>query len=310
MAINYTKSRKSQSRKKSFYDSSLLKRRVRRSDKEIGNLLAWIQYILSDEDGQITIRHLYYRLVGHGIIEKTEQAYQSLVRHLSNWRRSGAVAWDAFADSTRWHIKGPTFDCMREALDNTVATYRRNLWSTQKIYLELWCEKDAMAGIISKAAEPFGVPIFVARGFASLTSLYNAANTFREWSEAGKKCLVYHFGDYDPSGIAAGTSIIRAFRDDFQVDVEFSRAAVTPEQIKRLQLPTRPVKVRDSRAAKWTGGECVELDTMLSADIRALVESCITRHIDQYQWEQAQLIEKAERETLRKYADNFSPSDL
>ena len=291
-----------------IYKASYVKPRTRRTRDQMDNFLAAILGILAGEEGQITIRHLFYRAtvsVGLGVIPKVENAYQQLIQHLSKWRRSGDIKWNAFADSTRWHIQSPTFDSMDDALANTVATYRRNLWQAQKFYVEVWCEKDAVAGILAKAADPFGVPIFVARGFASLSSLYNAANTFRDWSQAGKKCMVYHFGDFDPSGVAAGESMLRSFRDDFKVDVEFIRAAVTRKQILQLKLPTRPVKTSDTRAAKWTGGECVELDSMPPAEIRKLVESCITRHIEPHQWAQTQAIEKAERETLRSLAQTF-----
>lgn len=304
-AVANFRARKGRKADSGFYHASYVKRRVRRSHDEMQNFLAAICNILAGEEGQITIRHLFYRLVGLGVIPKTENAYQQLIQHLSKWRRSGEIKWNAFADSTRWHIQSPTFDSMNDALANTVATYRRNLWQAQKFYVEVWCEKDAVAGILAKAADPFGVPIFVARGFASLSSLYNAANTFRDWSQAGKRCIVYHFGDFDPSGVAAGESMLRSFRDDFKVDVEFSRAAVTRKQILQLRLPTRPVKTSDTRAAKWTGGECVELDSMPPTEIRKLVESCITRHIDPHQWAQTQAIENAERETLRSLARTF-----
>ena len=69
-------------------------------------LLDSIQTILAGEQDQITIRHLFYRLVGLGVIEKTEQAYKLLCGHLSKWRRSEEIPWNAFADNTRWHIKG------------------------------------------------------------------------------------------------------------------------------------------------------------------------------------------------------------
>jgi hypothetical protein len=44
---------------------------------------------------------------------------------------------------------------------------------------------------------------------------------------------------------------------------------------------------------------------MPPAVLKRIVRECITRHIDQYQWKQAQLIEEAERETLRDFAANF-----
>jgi hypothetical protein len=281
------------------YRTSPIKR-TRRTQGQMDSVLKSIQTILSGEEDQITIRHLFYRLVGLGVIPKTEQAYKLLCGHLSKWRRSEEIPWSAFADNTRWHIQHTTFDGVEDALRNTATTYRRNLWSTQPFFVEVWVEKDAIASIVAGTANSFGVPVFVARGFASLSSLYSAANTFREAVGAGKKVVIYHLGDYDPSGVAAGESILRAFRDDFGVEVQFNRAAVTQQQIDKLNLPTRPVKTSDTRAAKWTGGECVELDSMPPAEIRELVEACITRHIDPRQWNILKQTEAGEREQLKQ----------
>jgi len=283
-------------RERKLNETHLIKR-SRRTRDEMQNCLDWALYIIAEEDRQMTIRHLFYRLVGHDIIPKTEAAYKILCAHLSKWRRSGAIEWSAFADGTRWHIKTDTFDSMAAALQNTAETYRRNTWSTQKTYVEIWTEKDACASVIAQAADPFGVPVFVARGFASLSSLYDAANTFREAIQAGKEPIIYHFGDYDPSGVAAGDSIMRAFRDDFKVKVEFVRAAVTKEQIEKFKLPTRPTKV--SNHSKGWKGNSVELDAMPSDEIMTLVESCITRHIDQREWAFLKTTEALEQKTLK-----------
>lgn len=264
------------------------------------SVLAAINTILKDEPDQITIRHLFYRLVGLGVIEKTETAYKGLCGHLAKWRRSEAIPWSAFADNTRWHIRDETFDSVKDALENTATAYRRNLWSTQSCYLEVWVEKDAIAGIVAATANSFGVPVFVARGFASLSSLYDAASTFREATDAGKTAIIYHLGDYDPSGVAAGESIRRAFRDDFKVNIRFERIAVTSEQIQKFNLPTRPTKQTDTRAKKWTGGDCVELDSMPPTSIRELVERSITQHINTREWNAIRQTEKLERETLLK----------
>jgi hypothetical protein len=279
------------------YQTSPIKR-TRRTQAQMGDVLSSIQTILAGEDGQITIRHLYYRLVGLNVIPKTDGAYKLLCGHLSKWRRSEEIAWSAFADNTRWHIRHTTFNGVEVALRNTAETYRRDLWSTQNFYVEVWVEKDAIAGIVAATANSFGVPVFVARGFASLSSLYSAAETFREAVKSGKKVIIYHLGDYDPSGVAAGKSMVSAFRDDFSVKVQFIRVAVTKEQIRKLKLPTRPVKQSDTRAAKWMGGDCVELDSMPPAEIRKLVEACITRHIDARKWAILKQTEAGEREQL------------
>src|SRR5262245_46103555 len=129
----------------------------RRTTEQMAELLDGILAIVTEEEGQITIRHLFYRLVGLRIIEKTEQAYKSLCGHLSRWRRSGQIPWDAFADSTCWHIQEPTFDGIKDALQRTREIYRRDLWATQPYYVEVWIEKDAIAGVIYDITESFGV---------------------------------------------------------------------------------------------------------------------------------------------------------
>jgi hypothetical protein len=263
-------------------------------------LLEAVLSVLDGEETQITVRHLFYRLVGEGVIEKTEKAYKNLVGHLGRWRRAGEIEWSDFADSTRWHISAQTFDGIEDALRRTRETYRRNLWSTQQDYVELWLEKDAIASIVHDVAVEFGVPIFVCRGFASLSSLYGASQTFRKATENGKQVKIFHLGDYDPSGHAAADAIERTLIEGFYCCLEFERLAVTQEQIEELSLPTRPTKQTDSRARNWDGDECVELDSMPPAEMRAIVQDAITDCIEPEAWEALQKVEAAERESLAK----------
>jgi len=282
------------------YRTSPVKRN-RRSKSQINSLLEAVTTIINGEAEQITIRHLFYRLVGLKHIEKTEKDYKSLCNHLTNWRRSGDVPWDAFADNTRWHLGRATFDGLNDAMKNTVECYRRNLWAEQDAYVEIWGEKDAISGILYSEAETFGVKVFTCRGFASLSSLYSAANTFKRAVANGKKVFIYYFGDHDPSGLAIDRAAVDSFRDDFGVEVNLTRAAITPEQIVEHNLPTRPMKKGDKRGKDWIGG-CVEVDTMPPAALKGIVRDCITQHIDQFEWQQTKIIEAEERETLRSYA--------
>jgi hypothetical protein len=275
-------------------------RRARRSPDQMWKLLDAVLSLLDGEETQITVRHLFYRLVGEGVIEKTEKAYKNLVQHLGRWRRAGEIEWSDFADSTRWHISAQTFDGIEDALQRTRETYRRNLWSTQSDYVELWLEKDAIASIVHDVAAEFGVPIFVCRGFASLSSLYGASQTFRKATENGKQVKIFHLGDYDPSGHAAADAIERTLIEGFYCCLEFERLAVTQEQIEELCLPTRPTKQTDSRARNWDGDECVELDSMPPAEMRAIVQDAITDCIEPEAWEAFQKVEAAERESLAK----------
>jgi hypothetical protein len=277
----------------------------RRSAAELENEIAAITGILDAEDGPITVRHLFYRLVGLNVIEKTEKEYKLLCYHLARWRKDDLIPWDSFTDSTRWHICPPMFDGVADALQRTRETYRRNLWTTQPYYVEVWVEKDAIAGVIAGVTRQFGVPLFVCRGFASLSSQYSASTTFKNVQAKGKEVIVYHLGDYDPSGHSAADAIENTVANVFDCEIEFKRLAILPEHISQFDLPTRPVKQSDSRARNWTGTECVELDAMPPNELRWIVENAISDCIDDYEWEQMQKIERAERETLTRTLAKF-----
>lgn len=270
--------------------------RSRRSRDDLRRLLAAVLAILGGEPGSITIRHLFYRLVGKGKVEKTERAYKLLCGHLAKWRRQRVVPWDAFVDNLRWHMGRPTFDSIKSALINTVSTYRRNAWGNTDTYIEIWCEKDAIAGVLNEIADPFGVKVFPCRGFASLSSLYGAASIFEAQQRNRKQCKVYFFGDHDPSGLYIDRKAQETMQDDFNVDVEFERVAVLPEQIEQFKLPTRPTKTTDSRSAGFDG-ESVEIDAMPMSELRRMAEKCITRHLKIEEWERLKLVEEKERES-------------
>lgn len=42
--------------------------------------------IIAEEDGQVTLRHLFYRLVGQGLIDKTEAGYKRVGSYTKDWR--------------------------------------------------------------------------------------------------------------------------------------------------------------------------------------------------------------------------------
>jgi hypothetical protein len=263
----------------------------------MAELLQAILDVIKEEGTAMTIRHLFYRLVGLGIIPKTERDYKTLCAHLSKWRRDGEVPFDSFTDSTRWHITPPMFNSPLDAWKRTCASYRRDLWASQNYYCEVWVEKDALASLIVPVTRSFGVPLFVCRGFASLSSMFNASRTFKDVQENGRDVVIYHLADYDPSGHAAADAIERTFADDFDCVINFERIAILPFHIGKFELPTRPVK-ESTHAQSWTGGECVELDSMRPADLRRLVEDAIISRIDLFEWDAVQCIERAERATM------------
>ena len=79
---------------------------------------------------------------------------------------------------------------------------------------------------------------------------------------------------------------------------------MVPEQIEEWDLPTRPTKKTDSRCKTFTG-ESVEVDALDPETLLRLVTDCIEQHIDADQLERTELVEAAERDTLRTMIANM-----
>jgi len=146
------------------------------------------------------------------------------------------------------------------------------------------------------------VPLMVTRGYPSISYLYEAAEAI---AENGKPAFLYYFGDYDPSGCDITRAVEAGIREFApQANINFTRVTVTPDQIHRLNLTTRPPKDSDSRSRKFEG-DSVEVDAIPPATLRLMVRKCIEAHLDWEELQRLQVVEDAERETLRRIARNF-----
>jgi hypothetical protein len=290
------------------YPTCSITKRYRRSPEDLDKILAASQKVIAEET-TVSLRHLFYRLVSLGLIEKNESEYAKLSGYTMKWRREGSIRWSSFVDSNRYYHGVQTYGDLSEALQNSKACFRRNLWQSQKIYVEIWTEKEAIAAIAQQAAEPFGVPVFPMKGFGSGSALHSIAQSIRYYQQRGKVVFVYHLGDHDPSGRCIDESTVRNLEEDHGVIFNFERIAVTPEQIKQYNLPTRPTKKTDSRSRNFEG-ESVEVDALPPHVIRQLIENSISQHIDVQQWGREKEIEDMERETFDLISEAFTRGDF
>jgi hypothetical protein len=240
-----------------------------------------------------TVRQVFYALTTRGHIGKTEQGYRQVAYRILQMRRLGLLPYSFVADNTRWMRKPTTYDSLADALAHMQSHYRRSLWADQSAYVEIWIEKDALAGVVYDVTAEYDVPLMVTRGFPSESFVYEAAQNIQG---TGKPAYLYYFGDFDPSGVSISDNLARKV-EQWAPGTHFERKAVTAEQVKSLGLPTRPTKRTDTRARYWRG-DSVELDAMPADVLRAMVKKCITRHIDDDVLRRVGMVEAAERETL------------
>jgi hypothetical protein len=248
----------------------------------------------------MTVRQCFYQASIRGIVEKTEAGYNKVQRTLADMRREGDLPYEWLADNTRWERRPTTFDGVDEALKETARLYRKSLWADAECYVEIWLEKDALAGVVMPITSSYDVPLMVARGYSSLSFLHSAAEYIEDLDVPAH---IYHFGDHDPSGVDAARAIEEGIRDLAPfADINFERVAVTPRQIEQWSLPSRPTKRSDSRAKKFGYAESVELDAIDPHQLRDLVESVINIHLPQEQLSVLRVAEDNEREWMRTIA--------
>jgi hypothetical protein len=243
----------------------------------------------------MTVRQVFYQATVLGIVEKSEAGYDKIQDDLTKMRRAGDLPYDWLADNTRWQRKPNTFSNIEQALEETARFYRKSLWTDAGAYVELWLEKDALSGVIYPVTSMFDVPLMVARGYASLSFLHEAADYI---GDLDVPTYIYHLGDFDPSGINAGEKIEETLREMApDAKIYFERLAVQPGQIYAWNLPTRPTKKSDTRAKNF-GDISVELDAIEPQRLRDLVQQAIERHLPPDQYEVLKEAEKSERELL------------
>jgi hypothetical protein len=257
-----------------------------------------------DAGKPMTVRQVFYQATVHGLVEKAESGYAKVQTDLTVMRRAGDLPYDWLADNTRWQRKPRTFDSVESALRETAALYRKSLWTNADSYVETWLEKDALAGVIYPVTSMYDVPLMVARGYASLSFLYNAAEFI---NELDVPTYIYHLGDFDPSGVNAGEKIEETLRELAPAAaIYFERIAVTPEQIAEWDLPTRPTKASDTRAKNF-GEISVELDAIEPNQLRALVQEAIETHLPADEFEVLKAAEQSEREIISRLVGEATP---
>jgi hypothetical protein len=254
-----------------------------------------------------TVRQVFYQLVVHGVIEKTEGEYQrTVIRLLSEMRLDGQIDWSWIVDESRRTRDTRTFNNISDALEHTAQYYRRSALRECDVYIEIWCEKEALSGIIWDVASDYDVPVVVSRGLPSLTQVYGSFVNVRNAHEPGKLSYLYQFGDHDPTGCLIPRTIksrLKEFCQKYHCPFPtVERIALTDEHIRQHRLPTRPTKREGNSHANDFLGDSVELDALPSIKLRALVRECIERHISAIELQVLRASEESERDFLDKLA--------
>lgn len=260
---------------------------------------------LVDQRDQMTVRGIFYALSTTQIVPKTEAGYRKVQTQVLAMRREGLMPWSFVADGTRWVRQATTYDSTEEALNDVAQLYRRDLWRSQSVRVELWLEKDALADLIWPTVNQWGVPLLVSRGTSSATFLHNAAQVAEEaFASDGRHTIVLALYDHDAGGERAFRTVVRGMAEYAPTSrPSVKLLGLTAEQVDAWKLPTRPAKAKDPEAKRWGDRPAVELDAVDPDTLNATVHDAIVEWIDPHAWKVAQAYETAEREGLMTLAE-------
>ena len=199
---------------------------------------------------------------------KGDRGEDALSKLLTDARSEELIPNDWIEDTTRPCFVPPSESLSGYLLSETSGMFK-NYWSDvhreQPFHVELLLEKNTLFSLIErKVSIPLRLPLTSLRGYGSYPSARDVAARFKR---SGKERLIaVYISDLDPEGINMPSTWKKYLNYDFGVDATVIRAAVTPEQVEKYNLPPdTSVKLTSSRAPAFIrdhGVDCWELDSM------------------------------------------------
>lgn len=255
----------------------------------------------------LTIRQLYYQLVARGYIENTQQSYKRIVDAMTKARYAGLVDWEAIEDRTRSTMRPPEWNNHIAIARIAQKQFRLPRWHDQPNHVEVFIEKEALAGVFQPLVYELHINITANRGYSSASEMWRHAKRLQYLHRHGKKIYVFYCGDHDPSGLDMDRDITdRLDILSHYAPFEFERLALTWSQVAEYNPPPNPAKLTDSRAEKYIdewGYESWELDALEPQVLAGLVRDAVLPLRDDDIYDPVIELEEEMRADLKGFAD-------
>lgn len=255
----------------------------------------------ADQGFTLTLRQLYYQFVARDLIANKQTEYKRLGSIINDARLAGLIDWDAIEDRTRNIRKVNTWDDPQSIVSAVAQQYKEDLWASQCNVVEVWIEKDALIGVVEPVCNRWRVPYFACRGYSSQSEQYAAGKRFERILIEGRRPIVLHLGDHDPSGIDMTRDNRERLTTFAHDDVEVRRLALNYDQVRRFRPPPNPAKETDSRSGQYRalyGNSSWELDALDPRTIDTLIDDEIRSLLDMTAWDEAKRAERRNRNII------------
>jgi hypothetical protein len=279
--------------------------------QETLDLLDTVQGILREYRAQLplTNRQIFYRLVGAHGFDKTEKAYARLCEYLNRARRAGIISFSDIRDDGTDSQGGHGWDDPSQfwrSVRYSARSYRHNETDGQPYHCELWVEAGGMLPQAAAVARQYGITSYTAGGFNGLTDKYQTAERI---AGQDKPVIIFHVGDYDPSGCAIIDSLaedVGSFVEELNryQEVDWRRIAVTPDQIRRYRLPTAPQKRTDVRGEPMP--DTVQAEALPPDVLAREMDAAISQVIDHDALEATRTLGEQQRAEILRTLDGLT----
>lgn len=257
----------------------------------------------------MTVRQIFYCLVTRDLLGNTKENYKSLGNTICKGREAGLIDWNAVEDRTRNLASNSHWDDPSDIVDACASQFRLDKWARQKWRPEIFIEKDALAGVISKCCGELDVPYFSCRGYTSASAMWRAGQRLQGYIAAGQTPIIFHMGDHDPSGLDMTRDIQERLSLFAGEPILVKRTALNMDQIEARNPPPNPAKPKDARYEEYKrefGSSCWELDALDPPTLCALIEEAVAKVRDEEKWSHDLGTEHTQRADLKKVADNWT----
>lgn len=248
-----------------------------------------------------TIRAVCYRLFVAGLIPSMAKSNTNTIsRLLVEARENGYLPWEWVVDETREAETISTWRDPEQIIKAAVRGYRKDYWSEQPEWVEVWSEKGTVRGTLAPVLREYGVTFRVMHGYGSATALHEIAELTRD---SDKMLSVFYVGDWDPSGMHMSEVDLPDRLGRYGADAEITRIALDVDDVRHRGLPSFEVesKSKDPRFSWFVdryGEKCWELDALSPVILRERVDHAIRSYLDIDTWNHSIKIEAAERASM------------
>lgn len=256
------------------------------------------------EGYKLTLRQIYYQLVGRGIIENEAKEYNRVGKTLEIGRYNGLIDWDMIEDRTRVPYLDYCVASIQNALEDTVEYFKYDRQEEQTYHMEIWTEKDAVSNILRKISSPYHIKLLINRGYTSSSAIYKSFKKILAESIVGRPTKILYVGDHDPSGLDMLRDIETRLKEfGLTTDFEIVHVALTKEQIDQYRLPENFAKITDPRAHRYIaehGESSWELDALRPKVLHRIVNDAVLKYLDIDQFNKMLRQEEKDKIKLRR----------